>query len=752
MRLVYLVLLAFSITVVHAQKISSARWSDLFSYNNVLQIREDDGQLIAATENGIFYYNISSGEIKKLSKANGLHEVKISAFDYNPTTKVGLVGYQNGTLDVITEDNVTYVVDIPIATGYSGDRKINHISINGNRAVISVGYGVSVFNLERKEFEDTAFFMENGRFIGAVESIIKGDQVYAITNSGIKSHIIDVTFPVFSSWNTVINGSFKHISTDGTLIAYSDNTKVSYGNGQNFLTLSASFGTIKDIVVAKNTMIISENNKASIYNNSGVLVKTHSFPESLNSAWSTNNLIYGASTTNGILNENSVSIKPDGPYNNKSYKISIVKDKLLVSTGSRDGRYNAPIYDSNNLGFYFYNGSEWIYPNYFKQNPDRFSFNVLDAVMHPSNGTEIFIANYGGWNQTNNGFLKLSFDKTTNVIEFEKFYPSFDKSRAVGLVYDDQNNLFASSSFDNSTERTIYYTFNKSSDEFVGKIVTGAAAQKPIFNEGLLYIPTPRANEFVSIDLNNTSQNLNDDIINIYRTANGLPANGKGTLSATVDKSNDLWVGSDNGLRILRNASQAIKEGNVRLEPIIIEQKGIGEELFRDSAVLQIEADSGNQKWVSVEQGGVFYLNASGENQIHHFTKENSPLPTNSVTDIKVDEKTGKVYFVTFDGIVVYQGDVANVNKNFGDVLVYPNPVVYANFKGNVRIKGLAEKTNIRITDAAGNLVHQAVTRGGYYEWDLTNRGKRVASGIYFVLMTNDDATDKATAKIAVVN
>ena len=73
-------------------------------------------------------------------------------------------------------------------------------------------------------------------------TVIKGDQVYAITNSGIKSHIIDVTFPVFSSWNTVINGSFKHISTDGTLIAYSDNTKVSYGNGQNFLTLSASFG------------------------------------------------------------------------------------------------------------------------------------------------------------------------------------------------------------------------------------------------------------------------------------------------------------------------------------------------------------------------------------------------------------------------------------------------------------------------------------------------------------------------------
>ncbi|MCB4234694.1 hypothetical protein LDL59_05120 [Kaistella anthropi] len=38
----------------NAQVISSSKWSDLFSYNNVLAIREDNGKLIAATENGIF--------------------------------------------------------------------------------------------------------------------------------------------------------------------------------------------------------------------------------------------------------------------------------------------------------------------------------------------------------------------------------------------------------------------------------------------------------------------------------------------------------------------------------------------------------------------------------------------------------------------------------------------------------------------------------------------------------------------------
>ncbi|MCB4234695.1 hypothetical protein LDL59_05125 [Kaistella anthropi] len=86
-----------------------------------------------------------------------MHEVKISAFDYNPETKIGLVGYANGSMDVITPEGITYVVDIPIASGYTGNKKINHISISGDLAVISVDYGVSIFKLDKKEFADSSF-------------------------------------------------------------------------------------------------------------------------------------------------------------------------------------------------------------------------------------------------------------------------------------------------------------------------------------------------------------------------------------------------------------------------------------------------------------------------------------------------------------------------------------------------------------------------------------------------------------------
>ena len=105
--------------VLNGQNITSPHWSDLFSYNNISHIREENGRLIATAENGLFYYSFSNGELTKLSKTNGLHQVKISAFDYNPTTNIGLIGYENGSLDVIAEGKVSLFLIPTLGRGKS---------------------------------------------------------------------------------------------------------------------------------------------------------------------------------------------------------------------------------------------------------------------------------------------------------------------------------------------------------------------------------------------------------------------------------------------------------------------------------------------------------------------------------------------------------------------------------------------------------------------------------------------------------
>ncbi|WP_426276359.1 hypothetical protein ACN9MN_15430 [Chryseobacterium sp. S-02] len=743
-----------SLHFVHAQNITSKKWQDIFSYNNVLAMKEDNGKIVAATENGIFYYTISTGEINKLSKANGLHEVKISAFDYNPQTKIGLVGYQNGSLDVIAPDGITYVVDIPIATGYNGSKKINHISITGDKAIVSVGYGVSIFDLKKKEFGDSAFFVSGGVYLASNEATILNNKVYAVTNNGLKTHDLNTTFPVFSTWTTEVNGAFTNVDSEST-VAFSSPTNVQLLINNTFTTLPQTFTNIQDVVVNGDNIVVADLQNVYSYSLTGGLIGNVSIGEACNTATRINSKIYTGTKLSGIKNEERNTFKPDGPYFNDSYKIRIFNEnQLLVSSGARIDGFNGAVDNPKNPGFYYFDGMQWIYPSYFKSGTMK--FNVLDAIFDQTNNTDLFFTNYNVSN--GHGIYKLKYNSTLKDFDFTKYYdldePSIWLRRPVGFAYDDLNNLFATIGFstDQGTSAAISY-YDKATDQFLVKNfdITSSAVQQPLFYQGLFWIPLPRSNDFMVYDYKKTPD-LTDDVKYIINNSNGLPSNSGGTLSVAIDKSGDAWIGTDAGLRVLPNAAAEVKS-NPQTEPIVIEQGGIAEELFKDSIILQIEVDSGNQKWVSIDGGGIYYLSANGEQTIKHFTKENSPLPTNSVTDIKVDKKTGKVYFVTYDGIVTYQGDVGDVTSNFGNVLVYPNPVVYSNFKGKVTIKGLAEKTNIRITDAAGNIVHSAVARAGYYEWDLNNqRGTRVASGIYFVLMTNEDGSDKATAKIAVVN
>lgn len=742
-NIVILLFLLFCLPVL-AQS-NNSQWSDLFSYNNVLAFKENNGKIITATENGIFYYDTSSGEIKKLSKANGLHEVKISAFDYNPSTNTALIGYQSGNLDVVTDDGISYVVDIPLSQSYTGSKSINHISINGDQAVISVGYGVSIFNLTKKEFGDTCFFFNGASYEKVNEAVIKDNAVYAVTGSSLKYHPMDVTFSVYNNWNT-LPGSYTQIDASNILVLATPNL-VSYGNLGSFSSLSQTFSNIKDVKINASNIVVTDQTRVYLYTLTGILQKTIDYSEELNTADIVKGQVYTGTKYTGILDEAKNSYKPDGPYSNVSYKLNLLDKQIWVATGGRDS-YNQPAY--SNVGYYHFDGVKWNYPDYFKTS--NFNWNILDVVPNPSKPTEVYFTNYsfiggqkGIYKMDNNSFVKAYFQNDPDI-----YY-----NRPVGCNFDEQNQLFCSVSFINIPNQPSsgFYYLDKNLDQFnIVPVANTYRAQGLMAKDGLLWIPVPLTNGggLMVYKYNFTPSQLNDDSYKIVNKDSGMPEDG--VICFAIDKDDDAWIGGFTGLRVLSNVSNIFSE-TPKVDPIIITQNNIPEELFKDLKIISIDVDSGNQKWVSVEGGGVFYLSPNGEKTISHFTKVNSPLPSDSVTDVKVDPKTGKVYFCTYDGIVVYQSDVVNVTSNFADVKVYPNPVVTAQFHGNVKITGLAEKTNIRITDAAGNVVHQAIARGGFYEWNLNNqRGTRVASGIYFVLMTNEDATDKATAKIAVVN
>ena len=156
------------------------------------------------------------------------------------------------------------------------------------------------------------------------------------------------------------------------------------------------------------------------------------------------------------------------------------------------------------------------------------------------------------------------------------------------------------------------------------------------------------------------------------------------------------------------------------------------------------------------------YTNPSGQTTLANFNKANSPLPSNQILKIRTDASNGKVYFATDKGIVAYNSKVATFGDVLGDVYAYPNPALLQH--ETITIDGrngthLPKGTNVKILDVAGNLVYETNVvegqelQGGKVVWNKKNlAGKRVASGVYIVLLVNDDGSETTTTKLAIVN
>jgi len=231
--------------------------------------------------------------------------------------------------------------------------------------------------------------------------------------------------------------------------------------------------------------------------------------------------------------------------------------------------------------------------------------------------------------------------------------------------------------------------------------------------------------------------------------------------TVAVDSNNRIWLGTLKGLVVFSNAT-GVFNGNNNAEPVIILDEGIAKKLLGDQPVNAIAIDGANNKWFGTDTGGVLSTNPSGSTTLYNFNKDNSPLPSNRILKIKVDNTTGKVYIATDKGIVAFKSKVSPFGDSLKSVYAYPNPSTKSN--NLITIDGrngthLPKGTNVKILDAAGYLVYETNViegqelRGGKVIWDKTNlAGKRVASGIYIVLLTTNDKTEVTTTKIAIIN
>ena len=224
-----------------------------------------------------------------------------------------------------------------------------------------------------------------------------------------------------------------------------------------------------------------------------------------------------------------------------------------------------------------------------------------------------------------------------------------------------------------------------------------------------------------------------------------LPSNK--VTSIIEDNDGAIWVGTDNGIGIF-NCGDISKEACNAYLPIV-KTNGFNAYLFQKETILCMAVDAANRKWIGTNNGA-WLISQDGLSIIEHFTKENSPLPTDTVYQIVIEPTNGEVFFQTSQEWVSYRGTATKAANHQAAVFIYPNPVP-PNFNGPISFKNLVENAQVKITDLTGKLVFQTRAQGGQAIWNgKTYEGNSVATGIYLVFVRDEEGNEKGVGKIMI--
>jgi ligand-binding sensor domain-containing protein len=750
-------------------------WQDGFSYHRVNKIcLGKPNEIIAAAPNGIFIYNQKDQSVTKLNKTNQLSDVGVSAIHYNNATEQLLLGYSNGNFDRINAQGTRNIADIVYST-IIGDKAIYDIQSYQNLAYLATGIGIVVMDLDRMEVKSTYLIGNQGEAAPILQTIIENDTIYAIGQNFIKFAPIQNPFLAnYQLWQNIeslpssdnIIGAAKWdnhwvIATDGET-----NDRIWSSQNANIWSEIKTYpeGTVCQNLWFNNQVFsVSKNNGYEIWNNQNQMVfednqnlwlylnVQQTIVDEKNNFW-IGNSTFGLNYHTSSGTENMVV--PQGPMSDGMRKVNGYNDNVWIATGNIypwwGNTYNTGSQTAHIAG---------TWSNIpFGQGGNDFGNavqDVLDVAIDPTNVQHVL---FGSWE---NGLIEKNsdgslsyFNAQTNNSPFQAgpFDTDLGWTGVAGLCFDLEGNAWISNSY--SSTPLIFYSKEKEFSPLTFSPFVGEAdiIDQVIHSQENYVFAVVKGRGILALNYNGTPTSSSDDnykLLNDKEGEGGLPT--KDVYCIAEDLDGALWVGSLRGLSIFYNQSNIFQETGFDAEQIYIEQDGNVQILLETEAINSIEIDGGNNKWIATQKNGVFQFSPDGLKQLAHFTAENSPLPSNTVYDIGINQANGQLYFATDKGLVMFTGSASNFDNEMKDVFAFPNPVSSA-YEGTVTIQGLAYESTIHITDTNGQLVYTTKSQGGRATWDgkLSN-GDRPPAGIYFVMATNPDGSVDNVTKIAFV-
>lgn len=706
-------------------------WRTHVSYNSVTSIAAGNQKIYAACGTGMMVLDLSEQSLSVLTALNGLSGDIISTLALDFASGELFIGYTNGTLDVISGTGITHFNWVRETLG---DATIRHVAFANGVAYLATPYGLVVFDVARHEVRETWRNLGvNGTPLALFQSAVLGDSIYLATDGGVLAGRLTDNLLDYHNWKrhnqdalagpvaavSAFNGRI-YAAVEGTGIFYQDNgswVAQPYPGTATFASLTSSADYLV-ICESEHLWLLSADNAVTE-------VSTPHGTE-FQIAVEQGGTVWIGDGSNGLLSARpgaSDTYVANGPAFTVTQKLVQIAGRIYALGGGYTLDYQA----LGNAGKI----SSWSDGTWTTETAQV--SDVTDLVQ--ANGSTL-IASFGYGVQVGPIEAPVTiYDEENSTLENSS--PPGDHVNITALVSDTENvwvaNFGASEPlhrFDGTAWES--YAFATPASRFPLSLeldYTGAvwAALSPSHAGGILVF-NPTGSSVYLTDASGSG---------------GLPHDNVNCLVS--DRDGRMWVGTDNGVAYFVDPASVFDPGTNAIRPVFE-----GRFLLAGQKVTAMAVDGGNRKWVGTEQG-IWLFSSEGENLIHHFNRENSPMPSNRVLDIAIDDATGEVFVATAAGLVSYRSDATDGQRGFDAVKIFPNPVTFE-FNGLVGISGLATDAVVKITDSGGRLVWQTYAAGGTATWNVRNyNGQRVKSGVYLVFSTSTDGSEHFVGRIAIV-
>ena len=445
-------------------------------------------------------------------------------------------------------------------------------------------------------------------------------------------------------------------------------------------------------------------------------------------------------------NNNYDQFIPNGPLGKSNGEMVFQNDHLIVAAGSVNDAWN---YQYNRDGIFDYNNELWNYQGYYNRPQLDSVLDFVTIAADPDNAST-WAGSFGGGlvNFTDNNITIYKQKNST----LQPTIGDPGSYRVSGLAFDQNKNLWVANygASKNLHVRKNDGTWKAFQIPFV--LSENAVSQLLTDDANQIFIISPKGNGLICYNPGNNIDALTDDKWKNYLAGAGLgnlPSNN--VLSIAKDKNGFIWVGTDKGIGIIQCSTEIFKGTGCEAILPIIQQDRFAGLLFHDESVQCIAVDGANRKWVGTKNG-VWLISADGDKIIYQFNTENSPLLNNDIKKIAIQPITGEVFIATANGICSFRSTATDAAEPNQSVLVFPNPVP-PGYHGSIAIRGLANNALVKIAELNGTLVYQTRALGGQAIWDGNNyKGQKVASGVYLILVRDENGQEKIVTKIVMIS